>query len=48
MLGVLVGAIIGSRLLVNRKNKEPQTYFCKVTIAVLGCQMLYKGFWGKI
>lgn len=47
MLGVLAGSLIGSRILVKAETKSLRLVF-SVVILVLGLQMLYKGFWGKI
>jgi uncharacterized membrane protein YfcA len=47
MLGVLVGSLIGSRILVKAETKMLRLIFA-VVILVLGLQMLYKGFWGGI
>jgi len=47
MLGVLAGSLLGSRILVKAETKSLRLVF-SVVILVLGLQMLYKGFWGKI
>jgi uncharacterized membrane protein YfcA len=47
MLGVLAGSLLGSRILVKAETKSLRLVFSLV-IFVLGLQMLYKGFWGKI
>jgi uncharacterized membrane protein YfcA len=47
MLGVLAGSLLGSRILVKAETKSLRLVFSAV-ILVLGLQMLYKGFWGKI
>ena len=47
MLGVLAGSLIGSRILVKAETKSLRLVF-SVVILVLGLQMLYKGFWGRI
>src|SRR6202167_3080372 len=47
MLGVLGGALVGTRILVKAETKSLRLVF-SVVILVLGLQMLYKGFWGKI
>jgi len=47
MLGVLAGSLIGSRILVKAETKSLRLVF-SVVILVLGMQMLYKGFWGKM
>jgi uncharacterized membrane protein YfcA len=47
MLGVLGGSLLGSRILVKAETKSLRLVFSAV-ILVLGLQMLYKGFWGKI
>jgi uncharacterized membrane protein YfcA len=47
MLGVLVGSMLGSRILIKAETKSLRIIFSAV-ILVLGLQMLYKGFWGKI
>jgi uncharacterized protein len=47
MLGVLVGSLLGSRILIKAETKSLRLVF-SVVILVLGLQMLYKGIWGKI
>jgi len=47
MLGVLAGSLVGSRLLVKAETTSLRLVF-SVVILVLGLQMLYNGFWGKI
>jgi hypothetical protein len=47
MLGVLAGSLFGTRILVKAETKSLRLVF-SVVILVLGLQMLYKGFWGKI
>jgi uncharacterized membrane protein YfcA len=47
MLGVLGGSLLGSRILVKAETKSLRLIF-SVVILVLGLQMLYNGFWGKI
>jgi uncharacterized membrane protein YfcA len=47
MLGVLAGSLLGSRILVKAETQSLRMVFAGV-ILVLGLQMLYKGFWGKI
>src|SRR6202171_579566 len=47
MLGVLAGSLLGSRILVKAETKSLRLVFSLV-ILVLGLQMLYNGFWGKI
>jgi uncharacterized protein len=47
MLGVLAGSLLGSRILIKAETKSLRLVFSLV-ILVLGLQMLYKGFWGKI
>ena len=47
MLGVLVGSLFGSRILVKAETKLLRLIF-SVVILALGIQMLYQGFWGKI
>jgi hypothetical protein len=47
MLGVLAGSLLGSRILVKAETQSLRFVFAGV-ILVLGLQMLYKGFWGKI
>src|ERR1700723_2514000 len=47
MLGVLGGSLVGTRILVKAETKSLRLVF-SVVILVLGLQMLYKGFWGKI
>ncbi len=47
MLGVLAGSLLGSHILVKAETQSLRMVFAGV-ILVLGLQMLYKGFWGKI
>jgi len=47
MLGVLAGSFLGSRILVETETKWLRIIF-SVVIAVLGLQMLYHAFTGKI
>jgi uncharacterized membrane protein YfcA len=47
MLGVLGGSLLGSRILVKAETKSLRLVF-SVVILILGLQMLYNGFWGKI
>ena len=47
MLGVLCGSLLGSRILVQAETKMLRLIFSLV-ILVLGAQMLYQGFGGKI
>jgi uncharacterized protein len=47
MLGVLVGSLFGTRILVKAETKMLRLIFA-VVILVLGLQMLYKGVWGHI
>src|SRR4030088_3353330 len=47
MLGVLARSLLGSRILVKAETKSLRLVFSLV-ILVLGLQMLYNGFWGKI
>jgi uncharacterized membrane protein YfcA len=47
MLGVLAGSLLGSHVLIKAETKSLRLVFAGV-ILVLGLQMLYKGFWGKI
>jgi len=47
MLGVLAGSMLGARILVKAETKVLRLVF-SVVIAVLGVQMLYKGFTGGI
>ncbi len=47
MLGVLAGSLLGSRVLVRAETKNLRLIFSLV-ILMLGLQMLYKGFWGRI
>lgn len=47
MLGVLVGSLFGSRILVRAETKSLRLVF-SVVILALGLQMLYQGFGGKI
>jgi uncharacterized membrane protein YfcA len=47
MLGVLAGSLFGTRVLVKAETTSLRLIFSLV-ILVLGLQMLYNGFWGKI
>jgi uncharacterized membrane protein YfcA len=47
MLGVLAGSLLGSRILVKAETKSLRLVF-SIVILVLGLQMLYQGFGGKI
>ncbi len=47
MLGVLAGSLLGTRILVRTETKQLRLIFSLV-IALLGLEMLYKGFIGKI
>ncbi len=47
MLGVLAGSLLGSRILVKAETKSLRLVF-SVVILILGVQMLYQGFGGKI
>jgi uncharacterized membrane protein YfcA len=47
MIGVLAGSLLGARILVKAETKVLRLVF-SVVIAVLGIQMLYKGFTGGI
>ena len=47
MLGVLGGSLLGSRILVKAETRSLRLVF-SIVILVLGLQMLYKGFWGRI
>jgi uncharacterized membrane protein YfcA len=47
MLGVLTGALFGSRILVKSDTRWLRIVFSLV-IAVLGFEMLYKGIWGRV
>ncbi|HUK24475.1 MAG TPA: sulfite exporter TauE/SafE family protein [Terriglobales bacterium] len=47
MLGVLAGSLLGTRILVRTETKQLRLIFSLV-IAVLGLEMLYKGFAGRI
>lgn len=47
MLGVLAGSLFGSRILVKAETKSLRLVFSLV-ILILGLQMLYQGFGGKI
>ena len=47
MLGVLVGSLFGSRILIKAETKSLRLVFSAV-ILVLGLQMLYTGIWGTI
>jgi len=47
MLGVLIGSLLGTRVLVKTKTKSLRLVF-SVVIVVLGIQMLFKGLTGTI
>jgi hypothetical protein len=47
MLGVLAGSMLGASILVKAETKVLRLVF-SIVIAVLGAQMLYKGFTGGI
>ena len=47
MLGVLVGSLLGTRILVKAETKWLRLVFSLV-ILVLGAEMLYKGIAGRI
>src|SRR6202158_4066354 len=47
MLGALAGSLVWSRILVKAETKSLRLVFSAV-ILVLGLQMLYHGFWGKV
>jgi uncharacterized membrane protein YfcA len=47
MLGVLVGSLLGTRILVKTETKWLRLVFSLVIVA-LGIEMLYKGIWGKL
>jgi uncharacterized protein len=47
MLGVLVGSLFGTRILLKAETKSLRLIFALVILA-LGLQMLYKGIWGHI
>jgi uncharacterized protein len=47
MLGVLAGALIGTRILVKVHTHTLKIIFCLV-IVILGCEMIYSGFSGRI
>jgi uncharacterized protein len=47
MLGVLLGSLIGAKVLVNADTKSLRLVFA-IVILVLGLQMLYKGIWGGL
>ena len=47
MLGVLVGSLVGSRLLVNARVKTLRMVFSVVVIA-LGAEMIYSGLTGRL
>jgi len=47
MLGVLMGSLLGTRILVKAETKLLRLIFALVILA-LGLQMLYKGIWGHI
>jgi uncharacterized membrane protein YfcA len=47
MLGVLMGSLLGTRILVKAETGSLRLVFALV-ILILGLQMLYKGIWGHI
>jgi uncharacterized membrane protein YfcA len=47
MLGVLMGSLLGTRILVKAETKWLRLVF-SVVIVALGIEMLYKGVWGKL
>jgi uncharacterized protein len=47
MLGVLGGSLVGTRILVKAETKWLRLIF-SVVIVLLGIEMLYKGFSGRI
>jgi uncharacterized membrane protein YfcA len=47
MLGVLLGSLLGARILVSADTGSLRLVFSLV-ILILGLQMLYKGIWGQI
>jgi uncharacterized membrane protein YfcA len=47
MLGVLLGSVIGARVLVHANTRYLRIFFGLV-IVVLGCQMIYKGLTGSL
>jgi uncharacterized membrane protein YfcA len=47
MLGVLLGSMIGARVLLHANTRWLRIFFSLV-IVVLGCQMIYQGFTGNL
>jgi len=47
MLGVLAGSLVGTRVLMKAETKILRIVFSLV-IVVLGLEMIYKGFSGRI
>ena len=47
VLGVLAGSLVGTRVLVKAKTASLKILFA-VVIGLLGCEMIYSGFVGKI
>jgi hypothetical protein len=47
MLGVLAGSVVGARVLVRARTKWLRWLFSAV-IVVLGAEMIYNGFSGKL
>jgi hypothetical protein len=47
MLGVLAGSLLGTRILVRSRAHTLKLVFALV-IVVLGCEMIYSGWTGKI
>src|SRR5262250_304750 len=47
MLGVLAGSMLGARILVKAETQWLRMVF-GIVIALLGIEMLYKGFFGRI
>jgi uncharacterized membrane protein YfcA len=47
MLGVLLGSVLGTRVLVRAKSRALRLIFAVVIVA-LGIEMIYNGFTGKL
>ncbi|HUM06792.1 MAG TPA: sulfite exporter TauE/SafE family protein [Terriglobales bacterium] len=47
MLGVLIGSLVGTRVLARTRTRWLRLVF-SVVIVLLGMEMLYKGIWGRI
>jgi len=48
VIGVLIGAMAGSKILVNTKSSGWLRWFFVVVVLVLASQLIYNGIIGKI